>query len=99
MNSHLLRSLSYFSTLIIIKCASDIPLHLDHVEPRPVLLLSHGLVMRSEVPVPSVLLRQEMTALGIRVVHEGIIHVLVVGPNALLEAHLLDPISILQASL
>ena len=63
------------------------------------LLLSHGLVMRSEVPVPSVLLRQEMTALGIRVVHEGIIHVLVVGPNALLEAHLLDPISILQASL
>lgn len=63
------------------------------------LLLAHGLIMRSEVPVPPVLLWQEMTTLWIRVIHEGIIHVLVVGPNALLEAHLLDPVSILQASL
>ena len=63
------------------------------------LLLAHGLIMRSEVSVPSVLLRQEMTAMGIRVIHEGIIHVLVVGPNALLETHLLDPVSVLQASL
>ena len=63
------------------------------------LLLAHGLIMRSEVPVPSVLFWQEMTALGVRVIHEGIIHVLVVGSYALLEAHLLDPVSILQASL
>ena len=63
------------------------------------LLLAHGLIMRSEVSVPPVLLWQEMTALGVRVIHEGIIHVLVVGPYALLEAHLLDPVSILQASL
>lgn len=63
------------------------------------LLLAHGLIMRSEVPVPSVLLRQEMTAMGVRVIHEGIVHVLVVGPNALLEAHLLDPVSVLEASL
>jgi hypothetical protein len=64
-----------------------------------VLLLAHGLIMRSEVSVPSVLLRQEMTAMGVRVIHEGIVHVLVVGPNALLEPHLLDPVSVLQASL
>ena len=78
---------------------SDIPLLLDDVESRFVLLLSHGLIMRSKVPVPSVLLWQEMTTLGVRVVYEGIIHVLVVGPNSLLQAHLLDPISVLQASL
>ena len=63
------------------------------------LLFAHGLIMRSEVPVPSVLLWQEMTTLWVRVIHEGIIHVLVVGPDALLEAHLLDPVSVLQASL
>ena len=55
--------------------------------------------MRSEVPVPSVLLRQEMTAMGIRVIHEGIVHVLVVRPNALLVPLLIDPVSVLQASL
>jgi hypothetical protein len=37
--------------------------------------------------------------MGVRVIHEGIVHVLVVGPNALLETHLLDPVSVLQASL
>ena len=37
--------------------------------------------------------------MGVRVIHEGIVHVFVVGPNALLEAHLLDPVSVLQASL
>jgi len=37
--------------------------------------------------------------MGVRVIHEGIVHVLVEGPNALLEAHLLDPVSVLQASL
>ena len=63
------------------------------------LVLAHGLIMRSEVSVTSVLLRQETTTLRVRVIHEGIIHVLVVGPNALLEVHLLDPVSILQANL
>ena len=37
--------------------------------------------------------------MGVRVINEGIVHVLVVGPNALLEAHLLNPVSVLQASL
>ena len=37
--------------------------------------------------------------MGVRVIHECIVHVLVVGPNALLEAHLLNPVSVLQASL
>ena len=61
--------------------------------------LSLHLVVRCKVSVPSVVLRQKVAALGIRIIEESIIHVFVIGADAFPEAHLLDPISVLESRL
>jgi hypothetical protein len=63
------------------------------------LLLPLRLIMCSEITVPPVLLWQKVATLWVRVVDEGIIHVFVIGPNALPQTHLLDPVSVLEPRL
>jgi hypothetical protein len=70
-------------TALIISFNEHIPFLLDLIEPDLVLLLSECFVMRSEVTVPAVLLRQEVATRGIWVVQQRIIHVLVILTHAL----------------
>jgi len=74
-----------------------LPLLLDVLEPLFVLLLPYLLVIRCEIPVESVIVGQEVRRRGIRIVHQRVVHVLMVRPDSLTQSHLLNTLSIFLA--
>ena len=71
-----------------------LPLLLDVIEPLFVLLLPDLLVIRCEIPIEPVIVGQEVRRRGIRIVHQCIVHVLMVRPDSLTQSHLLNTLSI-----
>jgi hypothetical protein len=59
------------------------------------LLLSDLFIIRSEVTVKSVIIREEMRGCGVRVIQQSIVHVFVVRADPLPQPHLFDPLSVL----
>jgi hypothetical protein len=59
------------------------------------LLLSDLFIIRSEVTVESVIIREEMRGCGVWVIQQSIVHVFVVRADPLPQPHLLDPLSVL----
>ena len=59
------------------------------------LLLSDLFIIRSEVTVESVIIREEVRGCGVRVIQQSIVHVFVVRADPLPQPHLLDPLSVL----
>jgi hypothetical protein len=84
---------------MIISFNEHIPFLLYLIEPDLVLLLSECFIMRSEVTVPAVLLRQKVATRGIWVVQQSVIHVLVILTDSLPQTHLLNTVSVFQARL
>ena len=71
-----------------------LPLLLDVLEPLFVLLLPYLLVIRCEIPIEAVVVGQEVRRRGIRIVHQCVVHVLMVRPDSLTQPHLLYTLSI-----
>ena len=59
------------------------------------LLLSDLFIIRSEVTVESVIIREEVRGCGVWVIQQSIVHVFMVRADPLPQPHLLDPLSVL----